>query len=62
MELKVQGVFLLLAGWLLMLAAILMLSSLPLQTSFSLAGLAVELLGFFLLTRSHIPQRKKHDA
>jgi membrane-bound ClpP family serine protease len=62
MELRIAGLFLLLAGWLLMLAAILMLSALPLQTSFSLAGLAVELLGLLLLARSHIPPRKKHDA
>jgi membrane-bound ClpP family serine protease len=62
MELRIAGIFLVLAGWILMLAAILMLSSLPLRTAFSLAGLAVQLLGLVLLARTHIPTRKKHDA
>ena len=62
MELRIAGLILLLTGWFLMLAAILMLSSLPLRTSFSVAGLGVELLGFVLLARSHVPVRKKHDA
>lgn len=62
MELKIAGILLLLAGWMLMLAAVAMLSTLTLRTVFSLAGLAVELLGFILLARTYIPKRKKHDA
>ena len=62
MELRIPGILLLLAGWLLMLAAVRMLPSLPVRTAFCLAGLAVELLGFVLLSRAYIPRRKKHDA
>jgi hypothetical protein len=51
-----------LSGWILMLASIVMLNALPLRTTFCLAGLAVEILGFVLLARTHIPKRKKHDA
>ncbi len=50
------------AGWILMLAAVVMLNSLPLRTGFAMAGLAVQMLGFVLLTRAHIPKRKKRDA
>ena len=53
---------LLLAGWCLMLCALLMLTSLPAQTAFCLAGFAVEVLGFVLLARTCIPARKKQDA
>lgn len=52
-----------LAGWILMLAAVLMLSTLALRTGFSVAGLGVEILGFILLARTYIPKRRKqHDA
>ncbi len=50
------------AGWILMIAAVLMLSSLPPRTAFCLAGLGVELLGFVLLARTHMPPRRKNDA
>jgi len=50
------------AGWILMLAAVAMLTSLPSRTAFCVAGLAVEMLGFLLLTRTHIPKRKKRDV
>lgn len=62
MELRIAGILLLLAGWMLMLAAVLMLSTLPLRTGFSLAGMCVEMLGFVLLARTYIPKRKKRDA
>lgn len=62
MEFRIAGILLILAGWILMLAAVLMLSTLPLRTGFTAAGLAVEILGFILLARTYIPKRKKHDA
>ena len=62
MELRIAGILLLLSGSILMLAAIVLLNALPIRTAFSLAGLAVELLGFILLTRSYLPKRKKRDA
>jgi membrane-bound ClpP family serine protease len=62
MELRIVGIFLMVAGWLLILAAMLMLSTLPSRTAFTLAGLAVEILGLVLLARTHIPARKRHDV
>ena len=62
MELRLAGFFLLLSGWILMLAAIFLLSALPPRTAFAAAGFAVEVLGLVLVARSHIPKRKKHDA
>jgi len=51
-----------LAGWMLMLAAVVMLNSLPARTGFAVAGMAVEILGLALLAGAHIPKRKKRDA
>jgi hypothetical protein len=63
MEIRIAGVFLLPTGWLLMLAAILMLPSLPGRTVFALLGLAVEVFGLALLVHSYLPARKvKHNA
>ncbi len=56
------GILLMLAGWVLMLAAVLMLSSLPSRTAFSGAGFGVEILGLVLLARAHVPARKKSDG
>jgi len=46
-----------LAGWMLVLAALVMLVSLPSRTGFVLAGLAVEILGFVLVVRAHLPSK-----
>jgi VIT1/CCC1 family predicted Fe2+/Mn2+ transporter len=54
---KVAGFSLLLAGWLLVLAALVLLRSLRAQTAFVLAGLAVEALGLVLAVRSHLAPR-----
>jgi uncharacterized membrane-anchored protein len=62
MELRLAGILLMLSGWILMLSALVLLSSLPARTAFSLAGLAVEILGLVLLARTYIPRRKKHNA
>jgi membrane-bound ClpP family serine protease len=62
MELRIAGILLMVAGWILMLASVIMLAALPARTSFAVAGLAVEILGFVLLARTHVPKRKKHDA
>jgi|GEM_PF-2991489 len=56
------SILLILAGWILMRAAVLMLSSVPLQTGFSIAGFAVEMLGLVLLARAHVPARKKRNG
>ncbi len=54
---KVAGFLLLLAGGLLVIAALIMLRSMRAQGSFVLAGLAVEILGLFLAARSHLAPR-----
>jgi hypothetical protein len=62
MELRIAGILLMVAGWILLLAAVIMLNSLPARTSFAMAGLGVEILGLVLLARTHIPRRKKRDV
>jgi hypothetical protein len=51
---------LLFAGWLLVLAAIVLFQPLALRTVFVFAGIAVEVLGLVLAFRSHlIPREEK---
>ena len=52
---RIAGLLLLLAGFLLVLAALVLLTSTPSRMGFVLAGIAVEIFGFVLLARSHIP-------
>jgi hypothetical protein len=60
---KIAGLLLLLAGWITVLAALVMLTSLASRTSFVLAALGIEALGFVLLVRSHVASRRlKGDA
>ena len=54
---KVAGFLLLLAGWILMIAAIVLLAA-GARTAFLLAGLGVELLGLFLAFRSHLTPKR----
>jgi hypothetical protein len=54
---KAAGFLLLLAGWLLVIAALIMLRTAGAQTGFVLAGLAVEVLGLVLAARSHLSPR-----
>jgi hypothetical protein len=57
---KVGGFLMLLAGWFLVLAAIVLLPSPPMRAAFILAGVAVEVLGLILAFRSHlIPREEK---
>jgi len=55
--LRIAGFLLMLAGWMLVLAALVMLVSLPSRTGFVLAGVAVEILGFVLIARAHLPSK-----
>jgi hypothetical protein len=52
--LKPIGFFLLLAGWILVLSALILLKQPGARSIFVLAGLAVEMLGLILVVRSHI--------
>lgn len=57
---KGVGLLMLLAGWFLALAAIVLLGSPPLRATFVLAGIAVEGLGLFLAFQAHsIPKEEK---
>jgi hypothetical protein len=50
------------AGWFIAVSAIGLLHTLPAQTAFCLAGLAIELLGFVFVARQHIPKRRSASA
>jgi hypothetical protein len=54
---KIAGFLLLLAGWGIVLAALVMLSAFSQRTSFILAGIAVEAVGLVLLFRTHVIPR-----
>jgi len=55
---KSVGFLLLLTGWLLVLAAIVLLVSPPSRAGFVLAGVAVEALGLTFVVRSHLILRE----
>lgn len=50
---RLIGCFLLLAGWLIVLAALFMLAGSTLRIAFVIAGMAVEVLGLSLLTHGY---------
>ena len=52
---KLGGFLLLIAGWVIVVAAALLLPTPATRVSFVFAGLAVEALGLVLAVRSHIP-------
>lgn len=56
---KLVSFLLLLAGWLLVLASIVLLPSPAARAAFVFSGLAVELLGLALVFRSHSIVREK---
>jgi hypothetical protein len=57
---KVFGFLLLIAGWLLVLATIVLLSTITSRAGFITAGIAVEILGLTLAARAHlIPEGDK---
>jgi hypothetical protein len=52
---KSLGFLMLLAGWLIALSAVVLLGVTTPRAAFVLAGIAVEILGFVLIVRAHIP-------
>jgi Flp pilus assembly protein TadB len=56
---KVVAFLMLLAGWFLVLAAIVLFRAPPLRAAFVLAGIAVETLGLILVFRSHRMAREE---
>jgi len=59
--LKVLGFLLLLAGWGLVLAAVILLAAAAPRTAFMLAGIGVEIVGLVLVIRAHRMPRGAHD-
>jgi hypothetical protein len=58
---KIAGFLLLAAGWLLVLAAIVLLGSAGARAAFVAAGLGTEALGFTLAVRSHLTLKASRD-
>lgn len=56
---KLPGFLLLLAGWGIVLAAVMLLRRVPQLGGFVLAGVGVELMGLILVFRSHLVPRGK---
>ena len=50
---KLIGCLLLFSGWLIVLAALLMLAAFAQRAAFIAAGMGVEVLGLFLLTQAY---------
>lgn len=58
---KIAGLLLLLTGWLLVLAAVVLLAAPAPRCGFVLAGAGVEMLGLFLVARAHMPLGTERD-
>jgi len=54
---KLAGFLLLLAGWAIVMSAIILLAQAPARTGFVLAGMGVEALGLVIVVRSHRGRR-----
>jgi hypothetical protein len=57
---KAAGLFLLFAGFAIVLSAFLLLSPIALRGGFVLAGMAVQILGLVLTFRSHLTLDEGH--
>jgi hypothetical protein len=55
---KLLALFLLLAGWIIVLAAVALVDSEAPRAAFALAGAGVETLGLGLLVRAHMPHHE----
>ena len=58
---KFLGFMLLLAGWIIVVAAIAMLPAEALRAAFALAGTGVEILGLVLIIRAQLAARGERD-
>ena len=56
---KLIGCLLLLSGWVIALAALVMLTTLGQRAAFVASGIAVEILGLVLLTRSYTAEQQR---
>jgi hypothetical protein len=58
---RLTGFLFLLAGWLIVLAAVALLATALPRAVFVLAGLGVEVLGLIFVVRSHLAQRGERE-
>jgi hypothetical protein len=56
---KLAGFLLLVAGWAIVLTAIVLLAAAPPRAAFVLAGMGVEALGLTLVVSSHVGPRRE---
>ncbi len=61
-DLKLAGCLLLISGWLIALAALVMLPEFGARVGFVLAGLAVEIFGLGLIARGQVTEQKQEQA
>ncbi len=59
---KLAGCLLLFSGWIIVLAALVLLPGLGLRAAFIAAGLAVEILGLGLIARGQVDMERKAQA
>ncbi len=57
-SMKIVGFFLLIAGGFLVITALVMLPTVNARNMFVVAGMAVQILGFVLVVRSHLPKEE----
>jgi hypothetical protein len=60
--LKLAGCLLLLSGWIIVLAALVLLPGMSARASFIGAGIAVEILGLALIARGQVNEEKQAEA
>jgi hypothetical protein len=58
---KLAGFLMLLAGWGIVLSAVVLLTSAAPRNGFVLAGVGVEVLGLILFVRSHLSIRQERE-
>jgi hypothetical protein len=56
---KAAGFFLLFAGWMIVVFAVVLLPAASARTAFVLAGIAVEILGLYLAVQSHLTETRE---
>jgi hypothetical protein len=60
-SMKLAGLLLLPAGWLLVICALVLLGAPAPRGAFVFAGVAVEILGLVLLVRAHLAEGRAHE-
>ena len=58
---KLAGLFTLLSGWVIVVAAVILLRSASACGAFVLAGIGVEVLGLTVLVRAHSAPRREQE-